>query len=382
MEEFSVESLGHKQAFAKFGFYGFAGSGKTTTASLVAVGLHRHIKSQKPVFFLDTESGSDFVYDIFKQNGVELVGRKSKSFADLLLSLDYVEKNCDIMIIDSVSHIWDELRDAYRLKKYACDKCAATGTIGDKVCYRCDGTKAVSDNITVYDYAPIKKEWRNSFVERMLNMKAHVFICGRATNEYDSQENLKGKLEIIKTGSKMRAESEFGFEVSLLVEMEKEMIEKGIVNKAIIHKDKFMNCLNGKEFLMPKFEDFLPHISRLNLGGDHISIEQTSSVDALKSPKWSTEEYQKQRTILLEEIQAIMTLAYPSAHSSEEKKLRLDSLKTAFNTHSWTEIENMKIDQLKTGYDLLIRCIDKKQKDSAEIKKQVEEVVPSSKRSK
>ena len=45
-----------EMAYLKAGIYGEAGSGKTFTSTLIAIGLHGHIKSDKPVAFLDTVS--------------------------------------------------------------------------------------------------------------------------------------------------------------------------------------------------------------------------------------------------------------------------------------------------------------------------------------
>lgn len=58
------------------------------------------------------------------------------------------------------------------------------------------------------------------FTETFLNSKAHIILCGRAgnTSEYQEKED-GGKKELISTGTKMKAESEMGYEPSLLVEM-------------------------------------------------------------------------------------------------------------------------------------------------------------------
>jgi hypothetical protein len=44
-----------------------------------------------------------------------------------------------------------------------------------------------------------------------------VIICGRAGYEYDYFEDDEGKKQLEKTGIKMKAETEMGFEPSLLV---------------------------------------------------------------------------------------------------------------------------------------------------------------------
>ena len=50
-----------------------------------------------------------------------------------------------------------------------------------------------------------------------------MIVCGRAGFEYDFQEKEdgSGRKELVKTGVKMKAESEFGYEPSLLVHMER-----------------------------------------------------------------------------------------------------------------------------------------------------------------
>jgi hypothetical protein len=46
-------------------------------------------------------------------------------------------------------------------------------------------------------------------------------LCGRAGYEYDHEENEDGGKDLIKIGTKMKAEGEFGFEPSLVIEMER-----------------------------------------------------------------------------------------------------------------------------------------------------------------
>ena len=97
------------QAFLKAGFMGFAGSGKTYTATLCAVGLHAELKSKgipggdSPVYFLDTETGSDWVRDIFEQEGIELQVAKTRAFTDLVPSLYLAKEQKSILIIDSIN---------------------------------------------------------------------------------------------------------------------------------------------------------------------------------------------------------------------------------------------------------------------------------------
>ena len=151
------------QAFLKAGLLGFAKAGKSYTASLIAIGLHRYIKSKKPVAFLDTETGSAYVLPMFKEAGIELLTAKSRAFVDLLDIGRKAASQCDILIIDSITHFWVELVKAYMLR------------MGRK-------------RLRVQDWGPIKDEWQ-SYTDFYINSRLHILMCGRAGWEYDFMEN-------------------------------------------------------------------------------------------------------------------------------------------------------------------------------------------------
>ena len=105
-----------EMAFLKGGIYGGAGSGKTFTATNIAIGLHKFTKAKKPCYFIDTETGSDFVINRFEEAKVKLQVAKSRAFKDLLEAVTEAEKNGSILILDSITHFWNELMDAYQKK--------------------------------------------------------------------------------------------------------------------------------------------------------------------------------------------------------------------------------------------------------------------------
>ena len=63
----------NKMAYAKVGIYGGAGSGKTRTATEIAIGLHKAIGSKKPIAAFDTEPAFGFVLPLFESAGIELL---------------------------------------------------------------------------------------------------------------------------------------------------------------------------------------------------------------------------------------------------------------------------------------------------------------------
>ena len=348
--------IGNDQAYAKVGLYGQQGSGKTFTAALFAIGLHEHIHSKKPVFFFDTETGSSFVKPIFDQAKIPLVGKRSKSFADLMESAEIAERNCDIMICDSMTHVWVDLCDSYRKKKYVCEKCSGSGMSNNSNCSKCGGSGCYRDRLSVWDYAPIKKSWAE-WVDFFVNSKLHFFACGRAGGVYELRENPEGKEEIMKVEDKFKSEAEYGYEMSLLIQMKPVKTTKGIDNTAFIWKDRF-NVINGLELKMPKFSDILPHIQLLNIGGIHIgTVPGKDTLQMLKTPRPSSEEWQKQKQIVLEEIQALLLEKYPSS-SVDDKKGKATAVKSVFNTRSWTAVEGLTLEELSGGFKAMEKLLN------------------------
>ncbi len=85
-----LQAVKPEAAYLKLGLYGEAGAGKTFTATKVALGLCEFIKSKGPVGFLDTETGSDYIRDLFKEAEIELLVAKTRAFKDLLGVVDEV----------------------------------------------------------------------------------------------------------------------------------------------------------------------------------------------------------------------------------------------------------------------------------------------------
>lgn len=316
----------NEQAFLKAGFLGFAKAGKSHTASKIAIGLHKYIESKKPIAFLDTETGSSYVLPMFQKEKIELLTAKSRAFVDLISVGKEAEKNCDILIIDSISHFWTELVKAYQ-------------------------TKMQRKRLRVQDWGPIKEEWM-AFTDFYINSKLHILMCGRAGFEYDFTEDEDGVTEIRKTGIKMKAESDMSFEPSLLIEMEKVRSKDGSVGQGITHRawvigDRF-DSLTGRSFDNPGFDQFLPHIKQLNLGGTHVGIETgNTSTELFDSPEGRSNII-KRREIALECIKNEITKKFPG-RTIEEGQGKIKILEDVFKTNSWTAISDLHPDKLESG---------------------------------
>ena len=126
--------------------------------------LSRRVGDGKPVAFFDTETGSDYVLPLFRDAGIELLVVKSRAFADLVEFVSEAESKCSVAIVDSITHVWDELREAYEKK------------LGR------------TTGLEIWDWAPIKREWRQ-FTDAYLNSRIHMIVCGRAGDVYAREWN-------------------------------------------------------------------------------------------------------------------------------------------------------------------------------------------------
>jgi hypothetical protein len=330
-------------AYMKLGLLGFQGSGKTKTASKVVIGLVQYMKERgidyanKPVMFLDTETGSDWVIPDFKAAGIRLEAAKTRSFADLLTAVEDAEANGSALIIDSITHFWMELTTSYMKKRNR-------------------------TRLQFEDWGYLKSEWAK-FTDRYVNSSAHIALCGRAGFEYDytvDDETQKKNLE--KTGVKMKAEGEMGYEPSLLVLMERQQEIEGskikrVWRTATILKDRAAR-LDGQSFEDPGFEQFLPHIQMLNLGGRQMGVDTSRNSQHMISV--DKRDWQPvQRRIVQDEVKDLLLLHFPG-QTAQEKTGKLKALLAAFNA-SWAEIEEvMPLVDLRIGYDTLYQSLEGK----------------------
>lgn len=325
----------NEQAFLKAGLMGFAGSGKTYTASELAIGLVGLMRERtmplgdRPVFFLDTEVGSDWVAPRFAAKQIALETAKTRAFSDLLTAVTEAEKKASILIVDSITHVWRDLCDSFMKKK----------------------------NVTRLEFqhwATLKKEW-GRFTDLFINSQAHIIICGRAGYEYDYFEDSDGKKQLEKTGIKMKAETEMGYEPSLLILMERETDpdSKAVTRTAYVLKDRSTR-LDGKQFTNPTFESFRPHIDCLNLGGHQLGVDTARTSEGMFNAEgdtsWKVE--QQQKAVALEEIQNELVKYFPST-SGQDRKMKIVLLEEVFNTSAWAKIETLKAAELVDGLAVL-----------------------------
>lgn len=323
-------------AYLKMGLYGSAKSGKTFTAADVAAGLYEFISGKKGVAMFDTEPGHQFIAHKFKDKDIPFYPYTDRSFSMLMEFCKEVKREgVEILIIDSVTHVWQELQKA------ALDKINKS-------------RKFKISRLEFQHWAAIKAQWAE-FTKFFLNAPLHIIICGRAGSIYEYQENEEtGKKELITTGTKMSTEKEMGYEPSLLVEMFKKnnpnpKDKRKTANVAFIEGDR-ADKLTGLEFYFPTFETFLPHIEFLNIGGEHFKMNESSSQDRFDADGQDRYAIEKRnREIRLEEIEGLLVKYHP-AQTKEDKSAKGNLMEQFFHTRSWTKISNMSLTELDAHY--------------------------------
>lgn len=320
----------NQTAAAKIGIYGEAGSGKTRTAMEIAVGFAK--LTGRPIAFFDTEGGSDFMVRIAQQHNVELLTAKARAFAALMEFVKEATELGAIGIVDSISHTWDDLRQSY-----------------EKKLKRTKG-------LEIWDWGVIKPQWAE-FTTAYLTSPIHMIVCGRAASVYEQVWNEeKGKNEVQVVGSKMKTEKETAYEPSLLIEMERapqRMVEEsGVHVIARVVKDR-SDQMDGKSFNDPTFETFQPFFNALNLGGDHKPTDATRTSESMFSTPDNAIERKRRCEIAQEKIKEAFVLADCAGTGKDEKKKQTVTLIEAFGTSSWAAIQNLRVEELEAGLEVV-----------------------------
>jgi hypothetical protein len=338
----------NEQAAAKVGTFGGPGSGKSTTTALLAIVLSKTYQNSAPVAMHDTENGGDYLAPIFQVEGVPLLMRKSRAFADMVGVLEEAERaGCCALIVDSTTVVWNELLESYchRLKIHRLD---------------------------FHHWRDIKSEWRG-WVDRYLNSSLHCLLTGRAGYEHESQEDAGrspppwrgtgrgtgATLRPARAGSG-RPAREFGYESSLLIEMEAVRGPEASGHCAHVVKDR-TRSLQGKTFHFREcrsykpggwrkvFDKFRPHFGFLNVGGVQHALELSTSAELFEENGGESLRRAQAKKIALEEIANLLGVVLWPGQDVESKRIRLAVLERLWGVRAWAAVEAMPLNEIERG---------------------------------
>lgn len=225
-----------QQARLKVSIYGPPGSGKTFTTLLMAEGLAR--VREKRIAYVDTERGTDFYSQTAKRKvhpeAFDFDAIYTRSIAEVTEAVHALNPaEHGVVVIDSISHMWDAAMDAY------------------------DGRRTSQDGIPMHAWGAIKKPYKN-LVNWLIGSPYDVFILGRQKNMFDTNE----KEELVKVGVAMRAEGETAYEPHICLRMETEFKQKDATQTTsrqlcYVEKDR-TGVLSGQIIKNPNFATIEP----------------------------------------------------------------------------------------------------------------------------
>ncbi len=257
-----------KQAYIKMAMYGPQGSGKTYTSLLFAEGLAAHRGGR--IAFVDTERGSDF-YASKRPSEVHpeafdfdaIYTSSLSAVIEAIRGLD--PKHHTVVVIDSISALWDAAMDAY------------------------EGSRTSADTIPMNAWGRIKAPYK-ALVKSLMGAPLDVIICGRQKNEFAKEGG-----ELRKVGVAMRAEGETPYEPHMCVRMEsRRSIQDPLRSDymLIAEKDR-SSVLAGRVIPNPTFETIRPILGLM--GDEQAPMEDEESRIEADSELLQAQEEKKDR---------------------------------------------------------------------------------------
>jgi len=257
------------KAALKLGLYGPAGSGKTFTALLIAEGLAQH--TGKRVAYIDTEFGTAFYGQTVPQRKVhpdrfDFDVLHTKSITEVLAALKQLDlARHGILVVDSISHLWDACRNAYT------------------------GRQTKSGSIPMHAWTAIKRPYKE-LMHFLLASPIHVLICGRQGIDYGEDE---GTGELKSLGFRMRAEGETAYEPDVLLRLESHRPAKNKPTIPVAHVEKDRSgILAGQTIAWPNFDNIAKPLISL-LGTNHATAPTEDEVGRQDAEALARQETEK-----------------------------------------------------------------------------------------
>jgi hypothetical protein len=324
LEDFATDLAAANQ-FVKAAFGGFAGAGKSKTATDFVIGSYRDLGYTKPVLVIDNEKGSRFLIPAFRQAGIKAMIKDTTSLQDVLTALDLLRaREIDYLFIDSLTKVW------YRyVREYL--------------------EKNRKQFMELQDWGKLLPKWQETFSDKFVDAQGSIVFTGRGGFSYEKEEDTKDdsgrvkKGQFVKSGVKMKLAGETPFEpdLNIWMEQQQEIGESGLTvwREAHVMKDR-SGLIDGKVFQNPTYEAFAPFVRYLvdvptgNVAG------QTSDRNLAPGENFDGYDRKVKKDVALEEIAEELNKMHPGS-SDAAKTARKDLLEKVFKTRSWKAVEIM-----------------------------------------
>jgi hypothetical protein len=333
----------------KFGFMGEQGTGKSTTAALLAAALSALHHDRAPVHVTDAELGWQFLDPlIFQKERIPLVIRTVPTFAGMLKDIEFAEREGACVWAVELGKIWIEI--VRTLQK--------TDPVGWGM--------------------QLRSMW-DDFVARFLNSKMHCLVLGRIQDVIEDVVTESGKIQSIKVGEGMKAggqRNNFGYEPHCVIRMyleQKPRTKKGkmfedegrMVHRAHVLKDRTW-AINGAVYRWQDRDGYQPgdfkyvwnalkpHFEALQRSNRRITLDTLASSAEIIQTDGNGEFYRERdrRERLFAEIKACLDM-YFAGQGKEDKQMRLAVTDLIFGVKSSEAAAALTAEKLERGLRIL-----------------------------
>jgi hypothetical protein len=205
----------------------------------------------------------------------------TRSLMETLEAVESIDpKVYGILVIDSVTHLWEAARNAYT------GKLMSTG------------------GIPIQAWNSIKKPYKR-LMSIFLDGDFHAILCGREGVVLDKDED--GELEVV--GTRMKAEGETPHEPHILGRMNPERDKDGgYIIRCFFEKDR-SGILTGRTFDWPTYETIAPVVQYLNGGiqGRIGTPEECAERDAAEQERQAAAQAEERQDLFTQIRNALIT---------------------------------------------------------------------------
>ena len=275
-----------QQARLKVGIYGPPGSGKTFTSLLWAEGLAK--SRGKKIAFVDTERGTDWYAQEVQSRKIHpeafsfdaIYTRSLKEVRDSIMEIDADEYG--VIVIDSISHLWDAAIEAY------------------------EGQKTSADTIPMHAWGQIKKPYKQ-LLNYLIASPFDVFLLGRQKNVFEDDGG-----QLRKVGVAMRAEGETPHEPHICVRLENKQDEADTTKSTVlmyVEKDR-TGILQGQTIANPNFqtiEVLLPFLGDKQAPAEDEDERKAKDAELLAEQETANRNKQAKSTEIMSEFRVSIT---------------------------------------------------------------------------
>ena len=210
-----------KQSKLRAALFGPSGSGKTMSALRIAKGIGGKIA------VIDTETGSASKYsDRFDFDVVDLPDPKISAYTEAINLAD--ENGYNVLIIDSLSHAWQQLLE--KVEQLAQKK------------YKNNSWSAWSEG------TPVQRK----FVKAILGFSGHVIATMRSKTEWVTEKDSNNKNRPVRIGLAPEQGKGIEYEFDILLELNQETACQVLKDRTGKFQGKFIELIDekfGKELL-------------------------------------------------------------------------------------------------------------------------------------